>query len=115
MFSSSRSALPVGSIPIARSTLRIGQATKRHEIGFNTLSLWESAGNGRRFCGGLASLDVQLSPGIDTYSHTQRVRKIMCVIPTVSASRRTQPRGGLRSMSALRQPNFLHPSFVKAR
>jgi hypothetical protein len=36
MFSSSRSAFPVGSIPIARSTSRLAQITLGYEIGPNT-------------------------------------------------------------------------------
>jgi hypothetical protein len=55
LFSSPESVDRVGSIPIARSTLRQRQATQGYEIRVNTLILWESVGNGRRFGGGLVS------------------------------------------------------------
>jgi hypothetical protein len=71
----------VGSIPIARSTLRQRQATQRHKIGPKTLIRWEVLG-----------IDVEGAavpwphvsphcPEIHTYSHTQQFTKINCVIP----------------------------------
>jgi hypothetical protein len=42
--------IELGSIPIARSTSRLASG---YEIGVNTLMLWESVGNGRRFDVGL--------------------------------------------------------------
>ena len=47
MFSSAGSAFPLGSIPIARSTLGQRQATQGYKIGVNTLIRWESLGNRR--------------------------------------------------------------------
>jgi hypothetical protein len=41
----------MGSIPIARSTLRQHQATQGHKLGVKTLIRWESLGNRSRFGG----------------------------------------------------------------
>jgi hypothetical protein len=58
----------VGSIPIARSTSRLASGPVGHEIEVNTLILWESGGNGRRFGGGLVSWHI---PKLPHYSHVQ--------------------------------------------
>jgi hypothetical protein len=51
LFSRPGSDARVGSIPIARSTPRQRQAMQGYKIGVNTLILWESTGNTRRFGG----------------------------------------------------------------
>jgi hypothetical protein len=59
----------------------------RYEV--NTLILWESVGNGRRFGDGLVSSHI---PKLPHYSHVQShaaISKIICVIPTLSAPRRS--------------------------
>ena len=58
----------MGSIPIARSILRLAQDVSGREIGVNTLILWETGGNRRRFGGGHLSSHI---PKLPHYSHVQ--------------------------------------------
>jgi hypothetical protein len=86
MFSSSERASRVGSIPIARSTLRQRQATQGYKIGVKILIRWESLR--KSTLRGAAVSRPHVSPHcpeIHTYSHTQQFTKINCVIPTLTS------------------------------
>jgi hypothetical protein len=75
--------------PSPAPLLKQRQATQGYKIGVKTLILWESVGNTRRFVGGLVSRGVPTQP---QHSHVQSravISKIICVIPTLSASRRS--------------------------
>jgi hypothetical protein len=68
LFCSSGNAARVGSIPIARSTLRQRQATQGYRIGINTLIRWESLGNIRR--SGAFPISWAI-PALPQHSHVQ--------------------------------------------
>ena len=82
LFSSSGSAFPVDSIPIARSTSRLAKITLGYEIGVKTLILWESLGNAAKGASASWSHVSSLCPEIHTYSHTRQFTKINCLIRT---------------------------------
>jgi hypothetical protein len=86
----------VGSIPIARSTLRQRQATQGYEIGVKTLIRWESLGKSTLRGAAVSWPHVTLHcPGIHTYSHTQQFTRINCVIPTLHSYRERSQVAGL--------------------
>jgi hypothetical protein len=72
----------VGSIPIARSTLRQRQATQGDRIRVNTLIRWESLGNRRRRGGGLmASRNPALPLDSHVQSHAEVFKNELCEFP----------------------------------
>jgi hypothetical protein len=108
-------AVRLGSIPIARSTSRIGQVTWGYEIGVNTLILWESVGNGRLGGGGLMASRIPVLPRDSHVPSHAAVHKnnlcdshSLCVAAIVIAGGRTRTRSGLSSMSALRTQRIRH-------
>jgi hypothetical protein len=104
-------AFPLGSIPIARSTLKQCQATQGDSIRVNTLIRWEGLGN-RRWGATVSWPHVSLHcPEIHTYSHTQKFSKINHVnshAPLI-ASDRTRTRCRHSRLSASDQSNRKPP------
>jgi hypothetical protein len=85
----------LGSIPIARSTLRQRQAMQGDRIRVNTLIRWESLGNRRRRGGGLvASRNPALPWDSHAQSHAEVFKNKLCEIPTLpSQQERSQVPG----------------------
>jgi hypothetical protein len=82
LFFSSGSAARVGSIPIARSTLRQRQATQGYKVqDIDPMGKsWEIDAEGATVSWPHVSPHC---PEIHTYGHTQQFTKINCVIPTL--------------------------------
>jgi hypothetical protein len=83
LFSRSGSGARVGSIPIARSTLRQRQATQGYNIRVKALIRWESLGIDAEGAAASWPHVSPLCPEIHTCSHTQQFTKMNCVIPTL--------------------------------
>ena len=72
----------MGSIPLARSTLRQHQVTQGDRIGVNALIRWEGLGNRRRRGGGLmASRNPALPPDSHVQSHAEVFKNKLCEFP----------------------------------
>ena len=72
----------MGSIPLARSTLRQHQVTQGDRIGVNALIRWEGLGNRRRRGGGLmASRNPALPSDSHVQSHAEVFKNKLCEFP----------------------------------